>query len=93
MSSTSRAAHSIRKLLALGGQAGTSDSAVEVRGWVRAMRTQKNVSFVSINDGSQPAHLQVVCPPELLKGISHGSSIHVKGLSSARLHARCVIAR
>jgi asparaginyl-tRNA synthetase len=70
---------SIRALLAGADSVAAPSTSVEVQGWVRALRTQKNVCFVSLNDGSQPAHLQVVCPPELVKDVSHGSSIQIKG--------------
>jgi asparaginyl-tRNA synthetase len=52
---------------------------VEVKGWVRTIRAQKNVAFLSINDGSQVEPLQVVCKPESIKNISNGSSVVIQG--------------
>ena len=57
---------------------------VDVKGWVRTRRGNKNVQFVALNDGSTINNLQIVFdlskfPEESLKSITTGSSIHVKG--------------
>ena len=57
---------------------------VDVKGWVRTRRGNKNVQFVALNDGSTINNLQIVFDlskfsEEDLKPITTGSSIHVKG--------------
>ena len=57
---------------------------VDVKGWVRTRRGNKNVQFVALNDGSTINNLQIVFDlskfsDEELKPITTGSSIHVKG--------------
>lgn len=59
-------------------------SDVDVKGWVRTRRGNKNVQFVALNDGSTINNLQIVFDlskfsEEELKPITTGSSIHVKG--------------
>ena len=58
---------------------------VDVKGWVRTRRGNKNVQFVALNDGSTIRNLQIVFDmsrfsDEELKPITTGSSIHVQGL-------------
>ena len=57
---------------------------VDVKGWVRTRRGNKNVQFVALNDGSTINNLQIVFDlskfsEEDLKPITTGSSIHVQG--------------
>ena len=57
---------------------------VDVKGWVRTRRGNKNVQFVALNDGSTINNLQIVFDlskfsEESLKNITTGSSIHVEG--------------
>ncbi|MCH5225924.1 MAG: asparagine--tRNA ligase [Muribaculaceae bacterium] len=57
---------------------------IDVKGWVRTRRGNKNVQFVALNDGSTINNLQIVFDlskfsEEELKSITTGSSIHVKG--------------
>ncbi|MCH5241443.1 MAG: asparagine--tRNA ligase [Muribaculaceae bacterium] len=57
---------------------------VDVKGWVRTRRGNKNVQFVALNDGSTINNLQIVFDlskfsEESLKPITTGSSIHVEG--------------
>ncbi|MDE6754255.1 MAG: asparagine--tRNA ligase, partial [Muribaculaceae bacterium] len=57
---------------------------VDVKGWVRTRRGNKNVQFVALNDGSTINNLQIVFDlskfsDEQLKAITTGSSIHVQG--------------
>ena len=57
---------------------------VDVKGWVRTRRGNKNVQFVALNDGSTINNLQIVFDltkfsEEELKPITTGSSIHVQG--------------
>ena len=58
---------------------------VDVKGWVRTRRGNKNVQFVALNDGSTINNLQIVFDlskfsDEDLKPITTGSSIHVQGV-------------
>jgi asparaginyl-tRNA synthetase len=61
------------------------NSQVNVKGWVRTKRGNKNVSFIAINDGSIVHNIQVVVDAasfaneELLKRITTGSCISVNG--------------
>jgi asparaginyl-tRNA synthetase len=55
-----------------------------VKGWVRTKRGSKNVSFITINDGSTIHHIQAVAESDrfddqLLKQITTGACISVKG--------------
>ncbi|GAB1360735.1 asparagine--tRNA ligase [Porphyromonadaceae bacterium] len=57
---------------------------VEVKGWVRTRRGNKNVNFIALNDGSTIHNLQIVVDvekfgEEYLKPITTGACIHVKG--------------
>ncbi len=57
---------------------------VDVKGWVRTRRGNKNVQFVALNDGSTINNLQIVFDlsrftDQELKPITTGSSIHVQG--------------
>ena len=59
-------------------------SEVDVKGWVRTRRGNKNVQFVALNDGSTINCLQLVFDlskfsEESLKPVTTGSSIHVQG--------------
>lgn len=58
---------------------------VDVKGWVRTRRGNKNVQFIALNDGSTINNLQIVLEldkfsEESLKQVTTGSSIHVQGL-------------
>lgn len=60
-------------------------SKVDVKGWVRTRRGNKNVQFVALNDGSTIKNLQIVfdlskISEEQLKQVTTGSSLHVQGL-------------
>lgn len=57
---------------------------IDVKGWVRTRRGNKNVQFVALNDGSTINNIQIVFDlskfsEEELKPITTGSSIHVEG--------------
>ncbi len=58
---------------------------VNVRGWVRTRRGNKNVSFIALNDGSSINNVQIVADiakfgEEALKPITTGASISVNGI-------------
>ncbi|HBG08346.1 MAG: asparagine--tRNA ligase [Geobacteraceae bacterium GWC2_58_44] len=56
-----------------------------LKGWARTVRSGKGVTFISLNDGSSLAGIQVVAEPELsnyseVAGLGTGSAIAVTGL-------------
>ncbi|XP_074672513.1 asparaginyl-tRNA synthetase isoform X3 [Strix aluco] len=54
--------------------------AVQVQGWVRSVRSQKEVLFLHINDGSSLENLQVVADPSLEnRDLTFGSAVEVQG--------------
>lgn len=60
------------------------DEEVTLMGWVRTKRSNKNVSFIALNDGSIVHNYQVVADPatiseELLKKVTTGACIKVSG--------------
>jgi len=61
------------------------DKPIKVRGWIKTYRTQKDMTFLSINDGSTIKNIQIVfntsiLTPEQLNGLGFGSSIIATGL-------------
>ncbi len=57
---------------------------IDVKGWVRTRRGNKNVQFIALNDGSTIKNLQIVVDlskfsEEELRPITTGASIHVQG--------------
>jgi asparaginyl-tRNA synthetase len=59
-------------------------SQVNVKGWVRTKRENKNVAFIALNDGSTIHNLQIVADPgtveeNTLKQITTGACISVNG--------------
>ena len=71
----------------LKASAACEGQSVAVSGWVRTNRTQKKLCFISINDGSSSASLQLVLEKDKLdeamweaaKGCGNGSAIRVTG--------------
>eukprot|EP00029_Vermamoeba_vermiformis_P011878 TRINITY_DN6685_c0_g1_i1.p1 TRINITY_DN6685_c0_g1~~TRINITY_DN6685_c0_g1_i1.p1 ORF type:complete len:485 (-),score=68.68 TRINITY_DN6685_c0_g1_i1:54-1508(-) len=61
---------------------------IEVKGWVKTLRTKKTVSFIELNDGSTINNLQVVVDPaKLQQHISTGSCVSVEGVITKPEHA------
>ncbi|XP_038674854.1 probable asparagine--tRNA ligase, mitochondrial isoform X3 [Scyliorhinus canicula] len=53
---------------------------VQIQGWVRAVRVQKEITFLNINDGSSLQSLQIVARPDLdISGITFGSAVEIWG--------------
>ena len=57
---------------------------VDVKGWVRTRRGNKNVQFIALNDGSTINNLQIVADlskisEDELKPVTTGASLHVQG--------------
>jgi len=70
----------IKEILALKD----TDNIISVKGWVKTKRGSKNVSFISLNDGSAINSIQIVAESErfdenLIKKVTTGSCISVKG--------------
>uniref|UniRef100_A0A6J0VKL5 asparagine--tRNA ligase n=1 Tax=Pogona vitticeps TaxID=103695 RepID=A0A6J0VKL5_9SAUR len=62
---------------------------VKVQGWVRSVRSHKEVLFLHINDGSSLESLQVVADPRLeSRELSFGSSVEVQGKLTESLHKK-----
>lgn len=66
-------------------QSGDCGKEVEISGWVRTKRGNKQVNFIALNDGSTINNIQVVVdmenfPEEMVKKVSTGAAIYVKGL-------------
>ena len=60
-------------------------SEINVRGWVRSRRGNKQVSFIALNDGSTIKNIQIVVDlekfdEELLKPVTTGSCISATGI-------------
>ncbi|CAG8585159.1 1202_t:CDS:2 [Acaulospora morrowiae] len=53
---------------------------VEVHGWIRSIRTQKNVSFANVNDGSSLKGLQVVLTNDEAKKLTTGACVKMRGI-------------
>ena len=58
---------------------------INVRGWVRSRRGNKNVSFIALNDGSTIKNIQIVVDmekfdEERLKPVTTGSCISATGI-------------
>ncbi|GAB3217289.1 asparagine--tRNA ligase [Algoriphagus aestuariicola] len=76
---------------------------ITLMGWVRTKRSNKNVSFIALNDGSIITNYQVVADPnliseEILKKCSTGACLKVSGIvvesqgagQSSELHAKSI---
>ncbi|XP_008705615.1 probable asparagine--tRNA ligase, mitochondrial isoform X3 [Ursus maritimus] len=64
---------------ALGAQ-NTNGERVKVQGWIRSVRSQKDILFLHINDGSALESLQVVADSSFdSRELAFGSSVEVQG--------------
>src|SRR5947207_3352194 len=59
------------------------DTTVIILGWVRTVRSSKEVAFIEINDGSSMKNIQgVIQRPESFPGLEHiltGASVRLEG--------------
>lgn len=72
---------SVKELL----QLGVCNKEVEINGWVRTKRGNKQVNFIALNDGSTLNNIQIVVetkkfPEELMKKVTTGAALYVKGM-------------
>ncbi len=61
---------------------------IVVKGWVRTKRSNKNVTFIALNDGSVISNFQIVADPsqiseEILKKVTTGACISAEGVLAA----------
>ena len=62
------------------------DTLVEVNGWIQTIRTQKDIKFIKLNDGSNASGVQLIVDstieekPENIDDLNIGASINVIGL-------------
>ncbi|MDR1273927.1 MAG: asparagine--tRNA ligase [Odoribacteraceae bacterium] len=66
-------------------QATSYDETVEVMGWVKTRRGNKQVNFIALNDGSTIHNMQVVVevdrfPEEVTRRVTTGAALRVKGV-------------
>lgn len=64
---------------------GDCDKEVEIKGWVRTKRGNKQVNFIALNDGSTINNIQIVVDmerftEETMKRVTTGAAIQVKGV-------------
>lgn len=57
---------------------------VDLMGWVKTKRGNKQVNFIALNDGSTIHNIQIVVdmekiPEDVMKKVSTGAALHVKG--------------
>ncbi|KAM3934771.1 asparaginyl-tRNA synthetase [Leptodactylus fuscus] len=70
---------SVREALKANVEEGAKN--IKIQGWVRSVRSQKEVLFLHVNDGSSLENLQIVAELELKSSaISFGSSVEVSGV-------------
>ncbi|WVR06395.1 asparagine-tRNA ligase [Kwoniella sp. DSM 27419] len=61
-------------------QPGDDAKDVQVNGWIKSIRTHKNVSFLEINDGSASQGVQAVLKGKgKAEGLTNGSSVQLEG--------------
>ncbi|KAI9485021.1 asparaginyl-tRNA synthetase [Zychaea mexicana] len=66
----------VRSLLDNNVEAGSD---VTVKGWVRSVRKQKQISFANINDGTSVRGLQAILSSEQAERLSTGSCVELQG--------------
>ncbi|XP_028656138.1 probable asparagine--tRNA ligase, mitochondrial isoform X2 [Erpetoichthys calabaricus] len=60
---------------------------LKIQGWVRSIRSQKEVLFLHVNDGSCLQNLQVVADPSLHdRKLTFGSAVQISGALVKSLH-------
>ena len=62
---------------------GSKDETVTVQGWLRSVRKQKQVAFVTVGDESTVDHLQATLRPEQALSLSRGAAVRMTGLWTA----------
>ncbi|XP_065289219.2 asparaginyl-tRNA synthetase isoform X1 [Dermacentor albipictus] len=81
--SSLRCCQSVKQILAFK----EVNKAVEIKGWVRALRKHKDVVFVDLSDGSAASKVQVVIPANCTRpGLSYGAAVQVLGRLVASSH-------
>ncbi|CAG8544913.1 10781_t:CDS:2 [Ambispora leptoticha] len=57
----------------------STDADIEIHGWVKSVRVQKNVSFAEINDGLSFRGIQAILTKEQAKELTTGTSVKLRG--------------
>lgn len=65
-------------------ESGECNKEVEINGWVKTKRGNKQVNFIALNDGSTINNIQIVVetenfPEEVLKKVTTGAAIYARG--------------
>ena len=45
---------------------GKINSEIIIKGWIRTFRESKNISFITLNDGTTIKNLQIIVEPKIL---------------------------
>ncbi|KIM21318.1 hypothetical protein M408DRAFT_333518 [Serendipita vermifera MAFF 305830] len=72
----------LRQVIETASENGSSTSNIEVNGWIKSVRRQKNVAFAQLSDGTtvDGRGLQIVFEdPTLADGLTMGSSVKILG--------------
>ncbi|XP_015197141.1 asparaginyl-tRNA synthetase [Lepisosteus oculatus] len=65
---------------------------VQIQGWVRSVRSQKEILFLHVNDGSTLQSLQVVANAELYKRcLTFGSAVKISGTLEKSPHKKQLV--
>ncbi|KYQ89298.1 asparagine-tRNA ligase [Tieghemostelium lacteum] len=51
----------------------------KIKGWIKNIRNQKNISFIEVNDGSDLGGIQVVGNKDAFHQLKHGACVEVEG--------------
>ena len=59
----------------------STEEKIEIGGWVKSIRQSKNISFITLNDGSCLQNLQIVCSSHLaeVKNVNFSSCLIIEG--------------
>ncbi|KAH8552583.1 asparaginyl-tRNA synthetase [Umbelopsis sp. PMI_123] len=55
------------------------EAPVSINGWIRSVRSQKNVSFANVNDGSNLKGIQAILNNDQAKNLTTGASVKLVG--------------
>ncbi|KAG2177578.1 hypothetical protein INT44_008090 [Umbelopsis vinacea] len=56
-----------------------AETTVSINGWIRSVRSQKNVSFANVNDGSNLKGIQAILNSDQAKSLTTGASVKLTG--------------
>ncbi|CAL4085814.1 unnamed protein product [Meganyctiphanes norvegica] len=68
-------------------QSKTLDDNIQIQGWVKAIRKQKEITFIDVGDGSSHQNLQVIVPTSKLpNGLGFHSCVSAAGILKSSDH-------